>query len=190
MVLLCRNNATINAHVKTQNRVKHRVWHTDPWPDPTEIVDLVTHDPENWLHLWRVHIDISEYCWCAECCQFSAFLLHNQLIFVFVGLLLCYLWYRLKVSFPSQTGYTGIRKLNHWLLGKQEMMGWQWHQLYLGQIIFISLQMDNHASTSSLNIYRPDALADDQSTVSKHRISATYATLCYICENVIEVDAM
>jgi len=35
MVLLCRNNATINVHVKTQNRVKHRVWHTGPWPDPT-----------------------------------------------------------------------------------------------------------------------------------------------------------
>jgi len=63
MVLLCRNNAMINVHVKTQNRVKHRVWHTDPWPDPTEIVDLVTHDQENWFHLWRVHIDISEYCW-------------------------------------------------------------------------------------------------------------------------------
>jgi len=42
MVLLFRNNATINAHVKTQNRVKHRVWHTDPWPDPTKIADLVT----------------------------------------------------------------------------------------------------------------------------------------------------
>jgi len=30
MVLLCRNNAAINAHVKTQNRVKQQVWHTDP----------------------------------------------------------------------------------------------------------------------------------------------------------------
>jgi len=34
-MLLCRNNATINAHVKTQHRVKHPVWHTDPWPDST-----------------------------------------------------------------------------------------------------------------------------------------------------------
>jgi len=33
MVLLCRNDVTINAHFKTQNWVKHRVWHTDPWPD-------------------------------------------------------------------------------------------------------------------------------------------------------------
>jgi len=30
MVLLCRNNAMINAHVKTQQRIKHRVWRTDP----------------------------------------------------------------------------------------------------------------------------------------------------------------
>jgi len=31
------------------------------------------------------------------------------------------------------------------------MMGWQWHQLGHMQIIFTSLQTDNHASTSSLN---------------------------------------
>ena len=31
-----------------------------------------------------------------------------------------------------------------------------------------SLQTDNHANTSSLNFYRPDALADTQPTVSKH----------------------
>jgi len=35
VVLLCRNNASISVHVKTQNRVKHRVWNIDPWPDPT-----------------------------------------------------------------------------------------------------------------------------------------------------------
>ena len=40
MVLLGRNNATINAHVKTQNQAKHRVWHTDPWPDPTWPISL------------------------------------------------------------------------------------------------------------------------------------------------------
>jgi len=34
---------------------------------------------------------------------------------------------------------------------KQEMMGWQWHQLDHMQIICTSLQTDNHASTSSLN---------------------------------------
>jgi len=33
---------------------------------------------------------------------------------------------------------------------KNETMGWQWHQLDHTQIIFTSLQTDNHASTSSL----------------------------------------
>jgi len=33
---------------------------------------------------------------------------------------------------------------------KQEMMGWQWHQLDNMQIIFTSLQTDNHTGTSSL----------------------------------------
>jgi len=34
---------------------------------------------------------------------------------------------------------------------KQEMMGWQWHQLDHVEIICTSLQTGNHASTSSLN---------------------------------------
>ena len=42
MVLLCRNNATINIHVKTQNRVKH--WHTDP-TRPSQNRWPVTHRP-------------------------------------------------------------------------------------------------------------------------------------------------
>jgi len=37
-----------------------------------------------------------------------------------------------------------------WILMKQEMMGWQWHQLDHKQIICTSLQTDNHASTLSL----------------------------------------
>jgi len=32
---------------------------------------------------------------------------------------------------------------------KQQMMGWQWHQLDNMQIICTSLQTDNHTSTSS-----------------------------------------
>jgi len=36
---------------------------------------------------------------------------------------------------------------------KQEMMGWQWHQLDHMQIICISLQTDNHAKTSSLKCF-------------------------------------
>jgi len=33
---------------------------------------------------------------------------------------------------------------------KQEMMGWQWHQLYHMQVICTSLQTDNHANTLPL----------------------------------------
>jgi len=36
---------------------------------------------------------------------------------------------------------------------KQEMTGWQWHQLDHMQDICILLQKDNHASTSSLSYY-------------------------------------
>ena len=38
------------------------------------------------------------------------------------------------------------------------MMGWQWHQLDHMQIICISLQTDDHSSTSPLSFYRPDVL--------------------------------
>ena len=51
---------------------------------------------------------------------------------------------------------------------KQEMTGWQWHQLDHMQIDCPSLQTDNHTSTSSLKFYRPDALHDAQPTVSNH----------------------
>ena len=44
-----------------------------------------------------------------------------------------------------------------WILLEQEMMGWQWHQLDHMQIISTSLQRDNHASTSPLGLYMPDA---------------------------------
>jgi len=45
-----------------------------------------------------------------------------------------------------------------WILLEEEMTGWQWHQLDHIQIICTSLHTDNHASTSSLSFYRPDAL--------------------------------
>jgi len=41
---------------------------------------------------------------------------------------------------------------------KQEMTGWQWHQLDHMQIICTSLQTYKHASISSFNFYRPDDL--------------------------------
>jgi len=43
-------------------------------------------------------------------------------------------------------------------------MGWQWHQLDHMQIICTLLQTDNHASTSPLSFYRPDALPAAQPT--------------------------
>jgi len=51
---------------------------------------------------------------------------------------------------------------------KQEMMGWQWHQLDLIQIICTLLHTYNCNSTSSFNFYRPDALPDAQPTVLRH----------------------
>ena len=47
-------------------------------------------------------------------------------------------------------------------------MGWHWHQLDHIQIIWTALQRDNHASTSPLSFYRPDALPGAQPTASKH----------------------
>jgi len=52
-----------------------------------------------------------------------------------------------------------------WILLEQEMMEWQWHQLDHIQILCTSLQRDNHASTSPLSFYRPDALTATQPTV-------------------------
>jgi len=54
------------------------------------------------------------------------------------------------------------------ILLEQETMGWQWHKLDHMQIIWTSLQTDNHTSTSPLSFYRPDALPAAQPTASKH----------------------
>jgi len=55
-----------------------------------------------------------------------------------------------------------------WISMKQEMIGWQWHQLDHMQIICTSLKTNNHTRTSSLSFYRPDALPATQPTASKH----------------------
>jgi len=68
-------------------------------------------------------------------------------------------------SFPGQPGKAGTRKVKPiWILMKQEMTGWQWHHLDDVQIIYASLHTDNHANTSSLIFYRPDALPNTQPT--------------------------
>ena len=55
-----------------------------------------------------------------------------------------------------------------WILMKQEMMGWQWHQLNHMQIICTSLQRDACQHLITRFFYSPDALPDTQLTVSKH----------------------
>jgi len=45
------------------------------------------------------------------------------------------------------------------------VLGWQWHPLDHMQTTCTSLQTDNHANTSSVNFYRPNALHDAQPTV-------------------------
>ena len=55
-----------------------------------------------------------------------------------------------------------------WILLEQETIRWQSHQLYRMQIICTLLQTDNHASTSPLSFYRPDALPAAQPTASEH----------------------
>jgi len=50
---------------------------------------------------------------------------------------------------------------------KQEMMGWQWHQLDHMQIIGTSLQTDNHATTSPLSFLQAGAIPATQPIASK-----------------------
>jgi len=50
----------------------------------------------------------------------------------------------------------------------EQQMGWQWHQMDHMQIICTSLQTDDHATTSTLDSYRLDALPATQPTASKH----------------------
>jgi len=85
-----------------------------------------------------------------------------------MGKLYLYLYYyysALCVRFPGQPGKTSL-DLNE--ARNDGVLGWQWHQLDHMQTICTSLQTDNHTNTPSLNVYRPDALPDDQPTVSEH----------------------
>jgi len=50
---------------------------------------------------------------------------------------------------------------------KQQMMGWQWHQLGHMQIIYTLLQTDSHSSTSSVNFLVWAKIPDAKPTVSK-----------------------
>ena len=58
---------------------------------------------------------------------------------------------RLMTSFLGQPGWARTRKVKSFrILMKQEMMGWQWHQLKHMQITCCSPQTDNCVSTTSL----------------------------------------
>jgi len=75
----------------------------------------------------------------------------------------------LTASFPGQLCYTGNRKVTNFDFNEtrndEDINGKSW-TLY--KIICILLQTDNHASTSSLNFHRPDALPDTQPNTLKN----------------------
>ena len=58
-------------------------------------------------------------------------------------------------AFFSRTTWVGRYQKDKpfWILLKQEMTGWQWHQPNHMQIVCTLLQTDNHASTASLHIF-------------------------------------
>jgi len=95
--------------------------------------------------------------------------------------LLCY-YIHLMVFFSRTTQVSRHHKGKpFWILLEQEMTAWQWHQLDHMQIICTSLQTDNHASTSPLSFYTPDALPATQSTVSKHCTPSVIKLLKVCC---------
>jgi len=76
---------------------------------------------------------------------------------------------RLTTFFPGQPVYASTRKVKpFWILMKQEMMRWQWHQLHHMQIICNSLQTYTTPASHRSIFYRLGALPDTQPTVSKH----------------------
>jgi len=84
--------------------------------------------------------------------------LMELLLLLLLLLLLHFCYYyndsHLTASFPGLAGYAGNRKAEpFWILQKQEMMRWQWHQLNHMQNICTSFQTDNHTSTSSFNFF-------------------------------------
>jgi len=88
-----------------------------------------------------------------------------------------YIRFRLKAFFSRTTWLSWHQKAKpFWILLKQEMMGWQWHQLDHMQIICTSLQTHNHASTSSLNM--------TEETTRLLTIDRIYTYLLIVCAMV------
>ena len=83
----------------------------------------------------------------------------------------CFAFIALKASFPGQPRQAGTRKVSYTVLAFNETRNDGMTVPSAGpfmQIIGISLQTDNHASTSPLIFYRPDALLDAQLSMLKH----------------------
>ena len=59
-----------------------------------------------------------------------------------------------------------------WILMKQDMMEWQWHQLDHMQIIYTLFKTDNHASTSSLNFLQAGCCSSRRQTNSVKALKA------------------
>jgi len=76
---------------------------------------------------------------------------------------------------PFNGPFSGTTRVSRYQKGKTSLnfteardSEWQWHQLGHMQVC-ISLQTDNHASTTPLKVfYKPDALPAAQPTASKH----------------------
>ena len=71
--------------------------------------------------------------------------------------------------------FSGTARVSQYQKGKTNLdfteatdSEWQWHQLGHMQVCTL-VQTDNHANTSPLSFYRPDALPAAQPTASKHR---------------------
>jgi len=86
---------------------------------------------------------------------------------------------RHQYTHPFNGSFSGTTQVSQYQTGKTSLdyfteasdSEWKWHQLGRMQVC-TSLQIDNHASTPPLSIYRPDALPTAQPTASNHwRIS-------------------
>jgi len=71
---------------------------------------------------------------------------------------------------------------------KQQVMGWQWHQLAHMQIICTSFQTDNHANTLSLNFfYRQMLLLTPNQQCQS---TGCYITLYWYCRVLFMLHAV
>ena len=77
---------------------------------------------------------------------------------VYIAVYTAYINTRLTTFFRAACVGPYQKDKPFWLLLKQEMMGWQWHQLDHMQVICTSLQTYNYANTSLLSFYRLDVL--------------------------------